>query len=99
MRAGERLRIQAEERRKAADQKANDIFLTVEQRVYLRNRGTREDPRYLGCLPFDKKIRKFRVKIKWYRQFPENAFGNYGVASKVLLFFRMERTAGIFRTI
>ena len=56
----------------------------------------RED---LGCLPFGEKILKFRFEVKWYGNFPEILFGNCGVPSEVLLFFRSERNGGNFLTI
>ena len=53
----------------------------------------------IGCLPFGEKIRKFRIEVKWKGNFPEIPFGNCGVPSEVLLFFRSERNGGNFLTI
>ena len=44
---------------------------------------------------FGKKIRKFRFEVN----FPEIPFGNCGVPSEVLRFFRSERNGGNFLTI
>ena len=52
-----------------------------------------------GCLPFSQKIRKFRIKVKWKGNFPENPFGNCGLPPEVVLFFRSERNVGNFLTI
>ena len=52
-----------------------------------------------GCLPFGEKIRKFRFEVKWKGKFPEIPFGNCGVPSEVLLFFRSERNGRNFLTV
>ena len=54
---------------------------------------------FRGCSPFSQKIRKFRFEVKWSVSFPEIPFGNCGVLSEVLLFFRSERNDGNFLTI
>ena len=54
---------------------------------------------HLGCLPFSQKIRKFRLKVKWNSNFPENPFENCGLPPEVVLFFRSERNVGNFFTI
>ena len=55
--------------------------------------------RHLGCLPFSQKIQKFRFKVKWKGNFPENPFGNCGLPPEVVLFFRSEWNVGNFLTI
>ena len=55
--------------------------------------------RVRGCLPFSQKIRKFRFKVKWKGNFPENPFENCGLPPEVVLFFRSERNVGNFLTI
>ena len=42
--------------------------------------------RYLGRVPFDKNVRKFRFKIEWNRNFPETRFENFGSPLEVVLF-------------
>ena len=51
-----------------------------------------------SCLPFSQKIRKFRFKVKWKGNFPENPFGNCGLPPEVVLFFCSERNVGNFLT-
>ena len=48
------------------------------------------------CLPFSKKIRKFRLKVKWNSNFPENPFGNCRQPPEVVLFSRAEQNGGNF---
>ena len=45
------------------------------------------------------KIRKFRFKVKWNCNFPENPYGNCRLPPEVVLFFRSERNGGNFLTI
>ena len=40
----------------------------------------------MGCLPFSKKVRKFRLKVKWSCNFLENPCGNCRLPSEVVLF-------------
>ena len=60
------------------------------------NKATKGD---LGCLPFVRKIRKFRFEVKRKAIFPENLFGNCGQPPEVVLFFRSEQNSGNFLTI
>ena len=42
----------------------------------------------MECLPFSKKkIQKFRLKVKWNSNFPENPFGNCKLFPEVVPFF------------
>ena len=41
-----------------------------------------------GAYHFAKKIRKFRLKVKWNSNFTENPFGNCRLPSEVVLFIR-----------
>ena len=51
----------------------------------------------MGCLPFSKKkIQKFRFKVKWNSNIPENPFGNCKLSPEVVLFFRSECRGGNF---
>ena len=67
--------------------------------VWLGKGGSGTQFPYATLLPFGEKIRKFRFEVKWYGNFPEIPFGNCGVPSEVLLFFRSERNGGNFLTI
>ena len=62
-------------------------------------RHSRVNQVHLGCLPFSQKIRKFRLKVKWNSNFPENSFENCGLPPEVLLFFRSEWNVGNFLAI
>ena len=52
-----------------------------------------------GCFPFSQKIQKFRLKIKWNSNFPENPFENCGLPPEVVLFLCSEWNVGKFLTI
>ena len=49
-----------------------------------------------GAYHLAKKIQKFRFKVKWKGNFPENPFGNCGLPPEVVLFFRSKRNVGNF---
>ena len=52
-----------------------------------------------GAYHLAKKSGKFRFKVKWKGNFPENPFGNCGLPPEVVLFFRSERNVGNVLTI
>ena len=45
----------------------------------------------LGCLPLNKIIRKFRLKVKWNKNFCENPIRDCRIPPEVNLLFRSER--------
>ena len=46
------------------------------------------------CLPFPRKVRTVRLKVKWIPKFPQNSILNFRVPLELLLFSRSERNVG-----